>query len=132
MTRRETPFVTRRELIFVIGRITGPRGTTTARLVLDTGASYTTITPEVARSIGYHPHDRLRRTRVRTAIGDEQGYVLGVDRLAVIGIAVGDFPVHVFDLGHDEIDGLLGLNFLSALNYEIRSTERRILVEPAA
>jgi hypothetical protein len=39
------------------------------------------------------------------------------------------FPVHVFDLGHEDIDGLVGLNFLSELNYEVRSAERRILVE---
>jgi hypothetical protein len=38
----------------------------------------------------------------------------------------------VFDLGHDDIDGLVGLNFLNQLNYEIRSAERRILVEPVA
>jgi hypothetical protein len=38
----------------------------------------------------------------------------------------------VFDLGHDEMDGLVGLNFLSSLNYEVRSAERRILVERIA
>jgi len=31
-------------------------------------------------------------------------------------------------LGHD-IDGLLGMNFLSDFNFEIRIAERRILVE---
>lgn len=39
------------------------------------------------------------------------------------------FPVHVFDLGHDDIDGLLGMNFLSQLNVEIRPAERRIFAE---
>jgi hypothetical protein len=38
----------------------------------------------------------------------------------------------VFDLGHDDIDGLVGLNFLSSLNYEVRSAEHRILVERVA
>jgi hypothetical protein len=49
--------------------------------------------------------------------------------LDVLGFAMPSFLVHVFDLGHDDIDGLVGLNFLSALNYEVRSAERRILVE---
>ena len=31
--------------------------------------------------------------------------------------------------GHDDIDGLLGMNSLSDSNYEIRSSERHILVE---
>ncbi len=32
------------------------------------------------------------------------------------------------DLGH-EIDGVLGMNFLSEFNFEIRPAERRILIE---
>ena len=132
MTRHDTPFATHVELILVDGCVSGPLGTTTARLVLDTGAVYTTITPELADSIGYSARDGLQRTSVRTAISSEQGYTLGVAELAVLGIVVPSFRVHVFDLGHDDIDGLVGLNFLSLLNYEIRSAERRILVEPIA
>jgi len=132
MTRHETLFVTRAELILVEALVTGPRMAVTARLVLDTGAVYTTITPEVAADLGYSVRDGVRRTRVRTAIGSEQGYVLEVATLAVLGLVVPSFPVHVFDLGHDDIDGLVGLNFLSQLNYEVRSAERRILVEPVA
>jgi predicted aspartyl protease len=99
----------------------------TVPLVLDTGAVYTTITP----AVGYSERDGLRRTRVRTAIGSEQCYVLATARIAVLGLVADNFPVHVFDLGH-EISGLVGLNFLSLLNYEIRSSEHRILVEPIA
>ena len=49
----------------------------------------------------------------------------------MLGLVANDFPVHVFDLGR-EISGLVGLNFLSLLNYEIRSAEQRILVERVA
>ena len=73
MTRRETPFATHGELIVVSARVTGPRGTMTVPLVLDTGAVYTTITSQVAEAVGYSERDRIRRTRVRTAIGSEQG-----------------------------------------------------------
>jgi len=132
MTRRETPFATHRDLIFVRGRIAGPLGTTTARFVLDTGAVYTTITSVVADDLGYSERDRLRRTRVHTAVGSEQGHVIVVAKLSVLGVAVRSLPVHVFDLGYDDIDGLVGLNFLSLLNYGIRSAEHRILVEPVA
>jgi len=132
MTRRETPFVTRAELILVEALVTGPRMAVTARLVLDTGAVYTTITPEVAADLGYSVRDGIRRTRVHTAVGSEEGYVLEVAELVALGTVVRSLPVHVFDLGHDEIDGLVGLNFLSQLNYEIRSAEHRILVEPIA
>lgn len=32
-------------------------------------------------------------------------------------------------IGHDDLDGLIGMNFLNALHYDIRFPERRILVE---
>ena len=38
----------------------------------------------------------------------------------------------LFDLGHNDIHGLLGMNFLSDFNFEIRPTERRILGENIA
>jgi predicted aspartyl protease len=132
MTRLETPFVTHRELIIVEALVTGPRAAVTGRFVLDTGAVYTTITPELADTVGYSARDGIQRTRVRTAIGSEQGYVLAVATFVVLGLVLSSFAVHVFDLGHDDIDGLVGLNFLSQFNYEVRSAEHRILVEPVA
>src|SRR4051812_27970885 len=101
MMRRETRFATRDELIVVFARITGPRRTIMAPMVLDTGAVYTTITPKVAEAVGYGERDRVRRTRVRTAIGSEQGYVLATSRIAMLGLSAESFPVHVFDLGGD-------------------------------
>ncbi len=65
----------------------------------------------------------------RTAVGSEEGHVLAVAELTVLGFARPSFPVHVFDLGYDDIDGLLGLDFLADLNYEIRSAERQVSVE---
>jgi hypothetical protein len=50
MMRRETRFATHGNLIVVIARITGPRRTITAPLILDTGAVYTTITPKLAQT----------------------------------------------------------------------------------
>jgi predicted aspartyl protease len=129
MTRLETPFVIDGDLIIVKALLTGPRQTTVGRFVLDTGAVFTTMTPELAELIGYSARDGVRRTRVRTAVSSEEGYLLRVAELDVLGLAMPGFAVHVFDLGHDDIDGLVGLNFLSELNYEIRSAERRILVE---
>jgi predicted aspartyl protease len=122
-------------LIIIEGIVTGPLGTTSGRFVLDTGAVMTTMTPELADLIGYGARDGIKRARVRTAIGNEDGYVLAVAEFAALCCPRPRLHVHVFDLGHDDIDGLIGLNFLSELNYEVRSMERRILVEatePAA
>jgi clan AA aspartic protease (TIGR02281 family) len=129
MTRRETPFDIDGDLIVVKAFLTGPLGTTVGRFVLDTGAVMTTMTPELADVIGYSARDAFQRTRVHTAIGSEEGYLLHVSELDVLGLAMPRFPVQVFDLGYEDIDGLVGMNFLSELNYEIRSAEQRILVE---
>jgi predicted aspartyl protease len=129
MTRLATPFVIDDDLIIVEALVTGPRGTFTGRFVLDTGAAATTMAHERAEFIGYSPRDGFRRTKVHTAIGAEEGYVLRVAEFTALGFTLTSFPINIFDLGHDDIDGLLGMNFLSDFNYEIRSSERRILVE---
>lgn len=89
----------------------------------------TTIKPELADEIGYSARDGRHRTRVRTAIGDEVGYTLRISSLIALGLVESNLDVHVFDLGDSDIDGLIGLNFLNALNYEVRSAEQRILIE---
>lgn len=129
MTRLETPFATGGDLIIVEGIVTGPLGAASGRFVLDTGAVMTTMTPELAELLGYSARDGIKRTRVRSAIGTEDGYLLAVAEFAALRYPRPRFHVHVFDLGYDDIDGLLGLNFLRELNYEVRSMERRILVE---
>ena len=133
MRRCETSFlVIYGDLIIVQPRVTGPRGTTIGRFVLDTGSAVTTMTHEMASAIGYSARDGFKRTRVHTAIGQETGYVVHVAEFAALHFTMLRFPVNVFDLGHDDIDGLLGMNFLSAFNYEVRSAERRLLVEKIA
>lgn len=132
MKRFATSFDPDDELIVVEGRMAGPRGSSGGRLVLDTGAAMTTITPELVELLGYSARDAVRRIRVHTAVGSEEGYLLEVAELVALGTTLQNFRVHVFDLGYDDIDGLIGLNFLRRLNYEVRSAEYRVLVEPAA
>ena len=61
MMSYETPFVTDGDLIIVKALVTGPRGTSPARFVLDTGAVLTTMIPEIADSIGYSARDAFKR-----------------------------------------------------------------------
>jgi len=133
MTRHSTPFlVIDGDLIIVRPRVTGPRGTASGRFVLDTGSAVTTMTHEMADLIGYSARDGYKRTRVHTAIGAESGYALRVAEFTVLVFTMRNFSINVFDLGHDDIDGLLGMNFLSEFNYEVRSAEHRLLVEKIA
>lgn len=66
---------------------------------------------------------------MRTAIGEEEGHWLRVTEIAVLGIETPNFALHVFNLKQDDIDGLLGMNFLRHFNLEIRPIEQLIVVE---
>lgn len=127
----ETIFTLAGDLIVVDAVLTGRRSSTPRRFVLDTGAALTTIGHDLADAIGYTARDAIQRTRVRSAVGEEHGYMLRVAELSALGVTMPSCLVNVFDLGYD-IDGLLGMNFLSALNVEIRPAERRIIVAPIA
>ena len=132
MTRLSSSFVRDRELILVEAEVVGPTGRTTeARLVLDTGAAATTLTPRVIEKIGYTRGDGFKKAKIHTAIGEEHGYWLRVAELTVLGVTTPNFALTVFPLGHKDIDGLVGMNLLRHFNFEIRSAERQILVELA-
>jgi predicted aspartyl protease len=129
MTRFSSSFARERELIIVRAAITGPATTTVARLVLDTGAAATTLVPALIETIGYTPRDGYKKARVHTAVGEEHGYWIHVAKFTVLGVTTPDFALAVFPLGHQDVDGLVGMNFLRHFNFEIRPAERRILLE---
>jgi len=97
--------------------------------VLDTGAAATTLTPQVIEKVGYTRRDGFKKAKVHTAIGEEHGYWLRVAEFTVLGVATPDFALTVFPLGHKDIDGLVGMNFLRHFNFEVRPADRQILVE---
>jgi clan AA aspartic protease (TIGR02281 family) len=127
MTRITHPFVVDRELVIVEAVVVGKNGRTTdVRLVVDTGSSATTLTPKVMSRVGYSRRDAYKDATVTTAIGEERGYWIHVAELDVLGVATPDFPITVFALGHRDIDGLVGMNFLRNFNFEVRPAERLI------
>ena len=130
MTKLSSSFVHDRELIIVEAEVVGPTGRTTeARLVLDTGAAATTLTPRVLEKVGYTRRDGFKNAKVHTVIGEEHGYWLRVAELTVLGVATPNFALTVFPLGHKDLDGLVGMNFLRHFNVEIRPADRQIVVE---
>jgi predicted aspartyl protease len=129
MTSFSSSFIRERELIIVNAEVLGPRAVASARLVLDTGAAATTLVPEVIERIGYTRDDGYKKATVHTAIGEEKGYWLRVAEFNVLGVAIPDFALAVFSLGHPGIGGLVGMNFLRHFNFEVRPAESRIFLE---
>lgn len=88
-------------------------GSDTFPFVVDTGASFISLSREVAEAIGYSPDDILPRIFMSTANGMTTGRLV---RLA--SVQVGDACVHdVVAVVHGEdalgVPGLLGLSFLN-------------------
>ena len=120
------------ELILVRARLWGPHGTSsTLSLVLDTGASMTIIVPSVLDELGYSARDAERRTVIRSALGEEPGYLLRVHRFRALGDEQTNCLIHAHDLPDDpKIAGLLGLDFLRRFNFEVRCGEGEIRLSP--
>jgi predicted aspartyl protease len=129
--RSETSFELDGDLIVVDAVVVGATGRADARLVLDTGAVLTTLTPEIATAIGYSAAASLKPTVTRTAAADERGYLIQLVELATLGVTVPGVHANVAHLGYG-IEGVLGMNFLLDFNLEIRPRQRRIVVEHVA
>ena len=99
--------------------------------MVDTAAVYTTLSPQVAEAVGLPREHAHRSTVIRSAVGDEHGYLVSLDQLTTLGLVFRSVEVNVADLGYG-IDGLIGMNVLGQLNFEVRPMERRILVEKVA
>ena len=88
------------------------------RVVLDTGASITSISTNVTSDLGYPLSNPKNTKEVITGSGIENVPIIEVKALTAIGQTIENIDVMCLDL-HPEIyaEGVLGLNFL--LNFDI-------------
>ena len=104
----------------------------TVDLILDTGASLTTINPDILSDLGYDLSDpNLGQIDFITASGITKAAIITVSRLSVIGhtfegmeVAANYLPVETY------AHGLLGANFLSCFDIGISYSKRIINTEP--
>ena len=93
-----------------------------ARFVVDTGASYTTISQATAKELSIDIEINPTVISFHTANGTIQAPLANVRSIEVGGLALKDLTVAVHDVFPDPgIAGLLGLNFLSQFRVDIDS-----------
>jgi clan AA aspartic protease (TIGR02281 family) len=95
-------------------------GQTSARLVIDTGATATVISPGLLEKAGVKV-SRDALVRVRTAGGDTMAARATVDSLTVGDLQQGPMRIIAHEVFKD-VDGLLGMDFLGAYRVEILSS----------
>ena len=94
------------------------------RLLIDTGASLTILTPEVLEQHGIAYQDTGRIGVFNTANGPVRAPVYTLDFLAVGGWQVHHLEIGVLELGsRSGVDGLLGMNFLNHFQFFIDQNE---------
>ena len=125
--KSESSFEIDGDLIVIEATVSGPTASHTARFVLDTGSSLTTLIPAIAEAVGYTEEHRIARSIVRTAVAEERGYIVRIAQLTVLGFTLSDVDINVANLSHD-IAGVLGMNVLSEL--PLRGPDRRSANHP--
>ncbi len=85
----------------------------TIKMIVDTGATYTTIPWETAESMGYEPSLSENRATITTAEGVLKVPLIKVKTMSVLEKRTKDVTVMVHDLPEtSRVDGLLGLSYL--------------------
>jgi len=85
----------------------------TARMTLDTGATYTMIPWDIAGVLGYEPERSRERVDMVTASGVERAPLITLESVSLGGEEVERVQALIHDLPpRSYIDGLLGLSFL--------------------
>jgi clan AA aspartic protease (TIGR02281 family) len=102
-------------------------GKTSAKFVVDTGASYTMISTAVARELNIDVSQNQRTMPFQTANGLIQAPLTNLDSIAVGGMEIKNLTAAVHDAVPDpNVSGLLGLNFLSNFRMDI-DTQKGVL-----
>jgi len=129
------PFTFEQGSIVVDATLTGGAGpgvpALPVRLVLDTGASFTTISPAVAARLGVSPGPRAPRLHVQTAGGEADYALVVLSRISVGEARVGPLVAAVCEpCAVGDKAGLLGLNFTSHFQMVIDNKTGRVRMRP--
>ena len=91
------------------------------KMILDTGATNTTIDSNSLYLLGYDLKDSIGRVEIETANGIIETEVFEIGRFASLGITKQSFQIQVYDfLAHgifSDYNGLLGLDFLEGTKF---------------
>jgi predicted aspartyl protease len=107
-------------------------GSTSARLILDTGAGNTLISPRVLDAAGVSLTRGTATGRTRGLAKDAEVEVtqVVVNSLEVGEARVGRMLVSAYDMGMADVDGLLGQDFLARFNVSIDPAQGIVKLAP--
>jgi len=90
------------------------------KLIIDTGATLTILSPRVIHNLGLHVEDVQQYMDFSTANGVVQAPVISLESMRVQNHLVSDLQVGILPtFSHSQFDGLLGMNFLNQFAFFI-------------
>lgn len=103
----------------------------TRPFAVDTGASYTVISPEIARALHITPSAKAPKVTLQTANGRIQVPLVNLASLKIGELETPNVmaAVHSID-DSSNISGLLGLNMLNRFQMTVDSTEHQLIFTP--
>ena len=100
-------------------------------LIIDTGASMTTLTSESFARIDHAGFRYIGSRLFNTANGLTQGEVYRVESISLGEISIENLEIAVLDYGSAEgVDGLLGMNVLRNFRFEIDQDKELLYLRP--
>ena len=97
------------------------------KMVLDTGATNTTIDSNALYLLGYELKDNIGTVEIETANGIIETEIFEIDTFISLGLKKSKFQIQVYDfIAHgifSDYNGLLGLDFLEGTKFCIDTNE---------
>jgi clan AA aspartic protease (TIGR02281 family) len=123
-TKASVPFEKQGQVVIVEATLNNK---TSAKFIVDTGASYTMISSATAKELAVGADASPRTVPFQTANGLIQAPLISLDSISVAGMEIKNLTAAVHDVIPDgKIAGLLGLNFLSNFRLDI-DTQKGVL-----
>ena len=124
------PFKITDPVIVVNVLVRGSKNTKLIKMVVDTGASITSIPSDIALSIGIDPTNPIKRIEIITASGTEYVPIVMVPCVQFLGFSLKNVEIACLNLPpQSTVSGLLGLNILRKFNLSFKFRENLIEIE---
>ena len=102
------------------------------KMILDTGATNTTIDSNALYLLGHDLKDSIGTVEIETANGTIETEVFEIDSFSSLGVEKQKFEIQVYDfIAHgifSDYNGLLGLDFLEGTKFCIDTNENTISI----
>ena len=115
-------------VILVEGLVAGPRDSRIIKMILDTGASLTTVSYQIALAIGVDPVKSKRRIEIITASATEIVPVIILPKFSLLGFTLNNVTAICLNLpAYSRAQSLLGLNILKEFDILLKFRSSKTL-----